>query len=121
MTQRGKLYVVVAGCLEPGLQLTQAMHAARLFAEEHPALERAWFEQSNTLAVLSVPDGAGLARLCIAAEAVGVAYSVFHEPDILALAPGYDRTYTAVAFEPSQDARRLCRSLPRALKEVRAA
>lgn len=115
-----KLYVVVAGCLDPGLQITQAMHAARQFAEEYSALERAWFTESNTLAVLSVPDGDALSALCVAARDAGIAHSIFHEPDIGDLAPGYDRSCTALALEPSNASRRLCRSLPRALKEANA-
>jgi len=117
-----KLYVIVAACLDPGLQITQSMHAARQFAEEYAALERTWFEQSNTLAVLSVPDGDALSALCAAARANGIAYSCYHEPDIGQLAPKYDGSCTAIVLEPSAASRRLCRELPLALKEeVRAA
>lgn len=105
-----KLYVVVAADLSPGLQISQSCHAARQFQHEHSELEKQWFEQSNTIAILSVPDSAAVAKLLDAARAAGISASKFEEPDL-------GMALTAIALEPSREAKRLCKSLPRALAE----
>jgi len=90
-----RLYVVVDGTLAPGLQIAQAIHAARAFAAEHPEIEAAWFERSNTVAVLAVDGERSVIRVANEAAALDVPHSTFDEPDLLgrmtaiALAPGY--------------------------------
>lgn len=104
-----KLTIIVAACLPFGLQATQAMHAARQFAEEHPAVERRWFEESNTLVLLSVADGQALTDLYSAARCKGIKGSVFRDSDL-------GDEVTAIALEPSDGTRRLCRALSLAMK-----
>jgi len=116
MSNIAKLTIVVAACLPHGLQATQAMHAARQFADEHPVVEQQWHEESNTLVLLSVADGAALQQLFEAAKCAEIKHSVFYEPDIFAMAPGYEWPWTAMALEPSRDTRRLCRWLQAAMK-----
>ncbi len=82
------------------------MHAARQFADQHKDREALWFEESNTIAFLSVPDERGLVELEIAASLRGFPVSRFEEPDL-------GMRITAVALAP--EARRLCARLPKAL------
>jgi peptidyl-tRNA hydrolase len=99
-----RLYIVVRSDLKPGLLCAQACHALRAFVAEHPEVEQQWFEGSNNLVVLQVPDEAALLRLV--ERSAGVPFSVNREPDL-------DNQVTAVALAPS--AKRLLRTLPLAL------
>jgi hypothetical protein len=55
-TLNDKLYLITRADLIPGSQAVQACHAARQFAADYPEIEREWFERSNYLAFLAVPD-----------------------------------------------------------------
>jgi peptidyl-tRNA hydrolase len=101
-----KLYLVVRADLPAGQQAVQAAHALREFAQHHEETDRHWYETSNHLAILSVPNEAALLRLVGKAEDQGYRYSVFKEPD-------RGNETTAVALEP--EAKRLCKNLPLAL------
>lgn len=99
-----KLYVVVRGDLPTGLQAAQALHAARQYAAHYPVQEQQWFNTSNTVALLTVSSEAELKQLCTTALQRCISYAPFHEPDL-------DGALTAVAFEPTHAARRLCGGL----------
>jgi len=105
-----KLTVITRADLHPGQQAVQAMHAHRAFVAEHPEVELDWFEKSNTLALLSVPDEEALSHFLRRASDRGIRTAIFREPDI------GDRL-TAIALEPGAEVRRLCRGLPLALKD----
>lgn len=100
-----KLYIIVRADLKPGLQAAQACHALRLFSEEHPAEDRAWYENSNNLVLLQVPDEEALLEL--RERANGTPTSLFREPDV-------DDEATALAIAPS--GRKLISNLPLMLK-----
>lgn len=102
-----KLYTVVRGDLPPGAQLAQSVHAMRLFVADHPDVDRAWYETSNNLVCLSVPDQAMLEQLAERAASAGVEVSMFTEPDL-------DDQPTALAIGPA--GARLVSSLPLALR-----
>ena len=104
-----KLYVVTREDLPPGPQAVQACHAARAYAHAHPEIERRWFDESNHLAVLSVPNERALENLIEKAERRGITYAVFREPYL-------ENRVTAVALEPGDTGRRLCSGLPLALR-----
>ena len=106
MAPPARLYLVVRADLPPGQQAVQAAHAMREFAAHHPETERAWYESSNTLALLTVEDEAALRALLMQAFPKGLKVSPFHEPD-------RGGEMTAVAFEPG--AKKLMRRLPLAL------
>lgn len=112
MKRDAKLYVVVDRALAPGLQISQAMHAAHAFAAQHPACEAEWYATSNTLAVLSAP-GDVLVALEHQARALGVRAAPFFEVDL-------DEQLTAIALEPGELSARLCRGLLPALSPARA-
>lgn len=100
-----KLYIVVRADLKPGLQAAQACHALRLFSEEHPEEDRAWYEGSNNLVLLQIPNEEELLRL--KEKANGTPASLFREPDIADEA-------TALAIAPS--GKKLVSNLPLLLR-----
>ena len=102
----GKLYLVTRRNLLPGARAAQLCHALRAFVEEHPDVDRRWFERSNTLVLLEVDDEDALMRLAWQAVMTGVPWSLFREPDL-------DNAVTAVAIGPAGKA--LVRRLPLAL------
>lgn len=104
------MYVVTRRDLSPGLQATQAAHAALKFSVQYPDLTRRWEEDSNFLIILSVEDETALLRLVEKAESQGIRCIRFHEPDL-------DNEMTAIALEPSEASQRLCSSLPLALRD----
>ncbi len=101
-----KIYLVVRGDLPAGLQAVQAAHALRQFVEEHPETDRAWFEQSNTLALLALPNEATLGVLLVRASRHKVPVSAFREPD-------RGNELTAIALGPQ--GKQLTKHLPLAL------
>lgn len=107
-----KLYVIVRGDLPAGLQVAQACHALRAFADEHPEEERGWHQDSNNLVVLQVPSRDALLQLEVNLATAGVPTSRFEEDDL-------GGEITAVAAGPS--ARPLLRHLELALAPSRAA
>jgi hypothetical protein len=85
----------------------QSAHALRAFVAQHQDIDRTWYETSNTLALLEVPDEPALQQLWRQARLKGLATSPFHEPDL-------DKALTAVAFEPKS--RSFLKKLRRALQ-----
>ena len=75
----------------------------REFVEQHPEEERIWYENSNTIVLLEVPDEMEIYELAGCASAHEVSASVFYEPDLNGQA-------TAVAL--GIGAEWLCRKLP---------
>jgi peptidyl-tRNA hydrolase len=110
MMKRGdKLYIVTRRDLSPGYQAVQSIHAAQQFALQFPTLNSEWQERSNFLGLLSVKDEVELRQLARKAEQQSLAVAVFCEPDI-------DWEITAIAIEAGSKSRRLCKTLPLALK-----
>lgn len=89
-----------------GQQAVQSAHALQAFNVKHPAATRSWYEASNTLAMLSVPNEEALTCLLGRAQERGFLVAPFHEPD-------RNNEMTALALEPA--GRRLVSSLPLAL------
>ncbi len=104
-----KLYVITRADLEPGYQAVQSMHALRQFTAEHPEIDKAWFEQSNYLGLLSVQNEQELMQLLERAAEQGISASAFREPDI-------DNQMTAIALSPGPKSKKLCSRLPLALR-----
>jgi peptidyl-tRNA hydrolase len=93
-----KLFIVVRQDLPPGRSYAQVAHAITEYAMLYQACFEAWYEASNTIAVLQVPTMVELAQLCDRAEFEGCRKAEFHEPDL-------QNELTAVAFEPSDKSR----------------
>ena len=108
------LYVIVSSDLSRGMQVSQAMHAMRKFAAEHPRAEARWFRDDNTIVVLQekrvgsvLPDVAQELSL----HWDQFEHSYWEEPDMMGMT-------TAVAFVvPRFPPRRTLKSL-RGLKLV---
>ncbi len=84
------------------------MHALRQFTAEHPEVDKAWFEQSNYLGLLSVADEKELYLLMERAQSQGIQISIFREPDI-------GDQITAIALAPGPRSKKLCSQLKLAL------
>lgn len=109
MSGVAKLYLVTRQTLTPGQQAVQAAHALQEFNHHHPEQAKAWYQSSNTLALLAVADEEQLRQLHLKARAQHIPVCPFHEPDL-------DNQLTALAMGP--EAARLVRRLPLALKGV---
>lgn len=103
------MYVVVRGDLEPGYQGVQGQHSLAEFIFQYPDISKEWFQKSNYLGFLSVPNECALLDLIEKAKISGIRFSVFREPDI-------DNQITAIALEPGIISKKLCSSLKLALK-----
>lgn len=108
-TQVEKLRVVVRKDLHPSYQAVQAAHAGIQFQHEYPEIAKHWHETSNYLVNLSANDEDHLNRLIDKAYSKDIKVSIFREPDI-------DNQITAVAFEPSDESRRMLSHLDLSLK-----
>lgn len=103
-----KLYLVVRSDLPVAQQAVQAAHALQEYNERHRESAAEWYQSSNHLAILSVPDEAALRLLEAEAERKGLKSAPFREPDRA-------DELTAIALEPS--AKRICSRLRLALSE----
>ena len=99
-----KLFIVVREDLPYGSPCAQVAHALTEFSIKYPVDFHDWYNASNTIAVLQVPTILNLAKLCDRAEFESVRKAEFHEPDL-------NNELTAVAFEPSENTRRLLKKL----------
>lgn len=102
-----KLYLVVREDLPPGQQAVQVAHALHLFGTLHPEIDRAWHEESNTLALLGLPNEVALGVIVEKALQLGIPVACFREPD-------RNNELTAIALGPQ--GKRLTRNLPLALQ-----
>ena len=92
----------------------QSAHAAIDFQHEHPEVSLQWQTKSNYLALLTVADEEALIKLITKAIFTGIKHTIFREPDL-------GNEITAVAFEPTDAAKKLTRSCPLMGKEVQYA
>ncbi|MFA6049959.1 MAG: peptidyl-tRNA hydrolase [Candidatus Paceibacterota bacterium] len=113
MDYNQKLYVVSRRDLRPGAQAVQAMHAIREFVHKFPEQDKQWYQQSNHLCFLSVENELELVALMHQANAKGIHWAAFQEPD-------FEMEYTAVCLEPTYSSKELCFGMPTALSEYAA-
>lgn len=109
-----KLRVVTRRDLSLSYQAVQSGHAAIDFQHEHSVEAREWQKQSNYLAFLTVANEEQLIKLISKAILMGIKHTVFREPDI-------GNQITAVAFEPTDAAKKLTSSCPLLGKELMVA
>lgn len=106
-----KLRVVTRRDLPLRTQAVQSGHAAIDFQHHHPIEATEWQTKSNHLAFLTTENEAELIKLISKAILTGIKHTIFREPDI-------NNEITAVAFEPSEAARKLTSSCPLLGKEL---
>ena len=92
-------------------QAVQSAHAAIDFQHAHPLEATEWQKNSNYLALLTVANEEDLYKLSDKASLKGIKHTIFREPDI-------NNEITAIAFEPSDESRKLTSSCPLLGKEV---
>ena len=110
VANNAKLYIVTRKDLIPGLQMAQAMHAGFQFFIDHSELAHSWHKNSNYVGVLAADNEEHLVQILKKAQERGLRYSAFCEPDL-------DNQLTAISLEPCKDAKRVCSSLPLALRD----
>ena len=104
-----KLYVITRQDLTFGQQASQLCHALRQFANDHPEIDKCWFDNSNYICLLAVSSENELHELCRKVEELGLHYSKFHEEDL-------DNALTAICLEPGKITKKLVSSLNLAFK-----
>ncbi len=109
-SKNNNLIVVTRQDLSPGYIAVQSIHAAIEFTQEHPELFNKWFNFSKNVSLLAVPNEDQLKFLISKLAKAGIKYSIFIEPDI-------DNQVTAITIEPCETARKMCSSIPLALKQ----
>ena len=100
-----KLTVIVRGDLTTGAKVSQAVHAAHEYADQHPRLYAQWRLESNTVAALVAQDEAHLVRLTEMAGAFDIPHAIFREIDM-----GDSQTVLVLAPHPAT--RKLTAGLP---------
>lgn len=106
---RDKLYIIVRNDLAPGAQLAQSCHVAFSFSQEFPKITSHWMKESNYICVLSIENEQELVKLIDKARNLDLRFSIFRESDL-------EDQITAIALEPGERSRKLCRNLKLALK-----
>lgn len=101
-----KVYVVTRADLSAGQQAVQSCHALADFVLEFGAEAKAWHLESNTLALLVVPNEDALEALAREADR-RCAVTRFREPD-------RNNELTAIALGP--EGKRLVQNLPLTLR-----
>ncbi len=96
--------------MSAGYQATQSAHALAEFSNEHFSLYQDWYSFSKAITLLAVKNEDELKYLISRLSEKGIPFSVFIEPDV-------NNQVTAIAIAPSLEAKKLCSSIPLALKE----
>lgn len=107
--QNDKLYIIVRGDLKPGAQLAQSVHAAFRFASDWRHLTHEWMDNSEYICILNARDETELISLWEKSRSEQIPGAQFFEPD-------FGNSLTAIALAPGAQSKKLCSSLPLALK-----
>lgn len=111
INKNSKLIVISRRDLNiPGIQAAQSTHAAIQFIIDHPDISKEWHTKSNYLVLLSVKDENELYSFINKFNDCNILFSKFYEPDL-------NNQLTAIAIEPSDNAKRIVSNLPLLLKE----
>ncbi len=96
--------------MSAGYQATQSIHALSEFSNEHFSIYQDWCNFSKAITLLAVKNEDELKYLISKLSQKEIPFSVFIEPDV-------NNQVTAIAVAPSLEAKKLCSSIPLALKE----
>lgn len=87
-----------------------AIHAVVEFSNEFSESYQSWSSISKAVTLLAVQNEDHLKYLISKLAQGNIRYSIFNEPDI-------DNQVASIAIEPSEAGRKLCSSIPLALRE----
>ncbi len=104
------LIIVSRQDISPGYLACQSCHAIAEFSQEHPEIYQNWYNFSQAITLLAVPNEDHLKHLISKLAQRGIKCSIFIEPDI-------DNQVTAITIEPGEASFKLCSSIPLALRE----
>lgn len=100
-----KLIIVTRQDLSYGYQTVQSAHAVAEFCDSYPKEYKEWKTNSNSIICLAVKDEKKLIKLTEKLQSKQINISPFYEPDI-------DNQLTAIAIEPSINARKITSYIP---------
>jgi peptidyl-tRNA hydrolase len=103
------LYVITREDLTFGQQASQLCHALREFANDHPEIDRDWYNNSNYICLLCVKTENELNELCEKANNLDIPYSNFYEPDL-------NGELTAICIAPSPLTKKMVSQIKLAFK-----
>jgi peptidyl-tRNA hydrolase len=92
-----------------GQQASQLCHALRQFSNDHPEIDKEWFNNSNYICLLAVASESDLINLINKSEELELKYSKFLEPDL-------NNSLTAICIEPGKLTKKLVNNLKLAFK-----
>ena len=90
--------------MSSGAKLAQSCHCAFTFAIEHFEITKNWINISNYITILEINDEYNLNIFLSKIKERNIIYSVFREPNM-------NNEITAIALEPGEKSKKLCRSL----------
>lgn len=88
--------------------MAQASHCAIQFVFDHNEIASLWHKTSDYIVILNINNEEELKKLISEAEAKGIKFSTYREPDL-------ENQFTGVALEPGKQTKSLCRGLKLAL------
>ena len=89
--------------------LAQAVHCAFEFSKLYPELTKNWMNNSNYICILEVDNEEMLFKLSNDSEQLDIKTAKFFESDL-------NNSLTAIALEPSDVSKKICRKFYLALK-----
>ena len=92
-----------------GQQASQLCHALRQFSNDHPEIDRQWFDNSNYICLLAVSSEEDLRKLCDKSKEHNLRFSKFEEPDL-------NNSLTAICLEPGAITKKLVSNLKLAFR-----
>lgn len=104
-----KLYLITRKDLSFGQQAVQSAHALSEFSIKNSEIYKEWFEKSNYLAILAVENQYKLLDLIEKLILNNIIFSIFKEPDL-------NNQITAIAIEPGEKSKKICRDINLAFK-----
>lgn len=93
-----------------GQQASQLCHALRQFSNDHPEIDKLWFNNSNYICLLAVSSEKELNELCKKSDELNIHYSKFFEEDL-------GSVLTAICLEPGILTKKLVSNIKLAFSE----
>lgn len=92
-----------------GQQAAQICHCLTEFGLAYPWLYEEWYDNSNYICLLQIPNEQALQELLIKAQSRNILTAEFYEPD-------FDNALTAICLEPGDETKQMLKHLQLAFK-----